>query len=367
VFNVFLVYAFAIGCPSATILGVLQKIMLCLDGTMNWIKNVVLVFGSVLFAFAIGEVATRALVYFEIMDQPGSKILATGSEQLESDKYNAKQRQSSNPILASEYDPGDPNVNSLGLRGKETTIEKSEDVYRIALIGDSFAYGFSVALSDIFATRVERRLNENSHNKRYEVLNFGRAGYGTVQQTELYRTYVNQFEPDEVLLCYVLNDVTGIKYLAEIFKADVLFKRTIMKLSQTSQFVTWIYIAYQRVLQNYVMKGIWEQMYEETSEGFLNVKRAMAEISDMAGQDGVKIRAVIFPVLGADSENYPYAVVHKVIKEAFLENKIVTRDLLPIYQQYPDWSQLTVSQEDQHPNAKGHDIATTAIVDFLTN
>jgi hypothetical protein len=175
---------------------------------MSYLKNMALIGASLLFVFAVGEVAIRALVSVGFMDPLGGENLIQGAQKADYDVHNAGIRKSNNPILSFEYDPSDPNINSLGLRGKETTIDKPADVSRIALLGDSFTYGFSVALSDIFATRLETRLNEKSQDKRYEILNFGRRGYGTVQEAELYRTFIRQFDPDEVLLSYVLNDVT---------------------------------------------------------------------------------------------------------------------------------------------------------------
>tara|TARA_B110000503_G_scaffold43274_1_gene70784 strand:+ start:23793 stop:24797 length:1005 start_codon:yes stop_codon:yes gene_type:complete len=334
---------------------------------MSYLKNMALIGASLLFVFAVGEVAIRALVSVGFMDPLGGENLIQGAQKSDYDIHNAGIRKSSNPILSFEYDPSDPNINSLGLRGKETTIDKPADVYRIALLGDSFTYGFSVALSDIFATRLETRLNEKSQDKRYEILNFGRRGYGTVQEAELYRTFIRQFDPDEVLLSYVLNDVTDYAFLVELIQADVWFKTTTKQLSQKSLFATWIYLSYHRALQSQTSDELWKLMYTKSAPRFLKVQQALAELSDMTQQDGVKLRAVIFPELGANAGSYPYTAEHNLVKATLLENGIDTRDLLADYEQYKDWTQLIVSTKDQHPNSKGHAIATTAIYEFLVN
>ncbi|CAA0091158.1 Uncharacterised protein [Halioglobus japonicus] len=334
---------------------------------MNWLKNTALICVSLLFTFAVCEGGIRALVSLGLIERPGGESVVHSVEKTALDKHNARKRKSDNSILSYEYDPSDPNINSLGLRGKETTVNKPEDVYRIALIGDSFAYGYSVALSDIFATQLENRLNDNSEGRRYEILNFGRSGYGTVQQAELYRTYIRQFDPDEILLSYVLNDVTGTEFLAEIFRADVAYRNTRDQLSQYSLLATWVYMTYHRLSQSQTKEELWNSLYVDSSPEFHTVQNALAELATMAQQDGVKRRAIIFPELGADAENYPYKEVHNVVKAALSESGFDTRDLLPDYEQYSDWSELIVARDDQHPNSKGHDIATTAIYEFLVD
>jgi len=338
---------------------------------MNWLKNIALIVASVLFTFAVGEVAVRALVAFGYIDRPGTESATKSKEKAEYKRHNARKLASDNPVLFFGHDPGDPNINSLGLRGKETTIDKPAGVYRIALVGDSFTYGYSVALSDIFATQLEDRLNESSKDKRYEVLNFGIEGYGTVQEAELYRTFIRQFEPDEVLLSYVLNDVTGPDFLAgararaRAGAANREHIRTATEPSQNSFLATWVYVNYRRLNQNKVQEEFWKSMYGESSPAFLKVQEALAALSKMTREDGVRLRAVIFPMLGADAQNYPFTEVHKDIKEALLENGIDTKDLLPDYEQSGDWSELIVASDDQHPNSKGHEIAATAIYEFL--
>ena len=61
-------------------------------------------------------------------------------------------RRSDNPRLRFELRPGgavraevDYRVNAEGLRGAETTLEKPAGVRRVAVLGDSIAFGYWVA------------------------------------------------------------------------------------------------------------------------------------------------------------------------------------------------------------------------------
>ena len=93
-------------------------------------------------------------------------------------------------------------VNSLGMRDEPRSVEKPDDVYRIAVLGDSFMEAAQVSVEDCFTQRLQRLLNERNcvPSKRVEVLNFGVSGYGTAQELLTLKHRVWQFNPDEVLL-----------------------------------------------------------------------------------------------------------------------------------------------------------------------
>jgi hypothetical protein len=94
-------------------------------------------------------------------------------------------------------------INSLGLRGEETARQKPKDVFRIAVVGDSFMEALQVDLKNTFCKRLERFLNEQATDgKVYEVLNFGVSGYGATQQLLTLRHHVLPFSPDAVLLAF---------------------------------------------------------------------------------------------------------------------------------------------------------------------
>ncbi len=103
-------------------------------------------------------------------------------------------------------------ISSQGLRDREYSLQKPEGVYRVAIVGDSFTFGFGVEQNETFTEILEKSLNGRG-NKRYEVMNFGVSAYGTEQEYLVIRKKVLTFNPDMVIVAFYLNDVKeNVKY-----------------------------------------------------------------------------------------------------------------------------------------------------------
>ncbi|MDO8942682.1 MAG: SGNH/GDSL hydrolase family protein [Desulfobacterales bacterium] len=101
-------------------------------------------------------------------------------------------------------------INSAGFRDREHTLQKPAGVFRIAVLGDSFAEALQVEESQTFWSVLERELQPCPvlAGKTIEVLNFGVSGFGTAQELELLRSRVWAYQPDLVLLAFLPgNDV----------------------------------------------------------------------------------------------------------------------------------------------------------------
>ena len=91
-------------------------------------------------------------------------------------------------------------VNSHGNRDVERSIEKPDNVIRIAILGDSFCEARQVQLKQAFWHILESKLNSEFPEKQFEVLNFGVSGFGTAQEYLMLKHYAIKFQPDFVLL-----------------------------------------------------------------------------------------------------------------------------------------------------------------------
>lgn len=96
--------------------------------------------------------------------------------------------------------------NAAGLRAeREYDLTPPADVLRIAVFGDSFTYGYEVALQDSWAYQLEQTLNARGVNA--EVLNFGVGGYGIDQAYWMWSQSGRSYQPDVVILGFFEFDV----------------------------------------------------------------------------------------------------------------------------------------------------------------
>ncbi len=106
-------------------------------------------------------------------------------------------------------------LNNYGLHDTDLTLEKPPDIYRILIVGDSFAQGWQVPLEEGFPHLLEEQLNA-AGGRRVEVINLSVDTYGTDRELLLYATLGWRFQPDVVLLAFYMgNDVKNNSHLLE--------------------------------------------------------------------------------------------------------------------------------------------------------
>jgi lysophospholipase L1-like esterase len=99
-------------------------------------------------------------------------------------------------------------INSHGLRSDKDYPFTRNEKFRIAIMGDSFTWGYGVDNRDRFSDVLERDLFTN----RVEVINAGVPGYGTDQELLLYENEIRKYKPDIVIVAMDLTDVYSDNY-----------------------------------------------------------------------------------------------------------------------------------------------------------
>ena len=170
--------------------------------------NLGLICGSFIFAIVIGEIGLRvAGIDAPLPPDPESETLAY---RVDDPHRGWAPRANAVTVWAGEGERTGVQMNSSGMRDKERTVNKPENTYRIAFLGDSFVEAIHVPLEYTAAAIMEQELADCSglKGKNVEVLNFGVQGYGTAQELMTLRHQVWQFSPDLVLLgFYPGNDI----------------------------------------------------------------------------------------------------------------------------------------------------------------
>jgi hypothetical protein len=109
-------------------------------------------------------------------------------------------------------------INSDGLRDREHTLRKPPGTLRIAVLGDSAAEAFQVDADKAFWAVMQRQLGqcEALGGRGVEAINFGVAGYGTADELLTLREDVWKYDPDVVLLAFLVgNDVRNNSFALE--------------------------------------------------------------------------------------------------------------------------------------------------------
>jgi lysophospholipase L1-like esterase len=290
-------------------------------------------------------------------------------------------RRSDNPRLRFELRPGSTaraeveyRVNSEGLRGSETTVEKPAGVRRVVVLGDSIAFGYWVSERDAFPRQLEAMLNEPAvAGEPVEVLDFGVPGYNLDQEIEALRAKALAFSPDLVVVAFCLNDLEG------IFSYELGLVQ-----DRASRGRSWLGRLREELLGRSLLCAWLEYRLSELEarRRFVRARNPLggplyAEAVDRqrAALDGkfavlrTLLRArgipgvvVVFPVLGARWERYPYRGLHRAVVSAAQGAGLAAVDLLDCYAAY-DFRQLRV--DVVHPSPLGHRVAAHAVRDAL--
>ena len=97
------------------------------------------------------------------------------------------------------------NTNDLGFRGPNWSQEKPAHVFRIALIGDSHAFGYGVAFEDTVGEVLTKILSDK-HSISVEVMNFGVNGFNSLQQEAVLSDIALNYDPSLVVILPANND-----------------------------------------------------------------------------------------------------------------------------------------------------------------
>jgi hypothetical protein len=96
-------------------------------------------------------------------------------------------------------------LNSEGLYSKEHEKNKDPNTTRIALLGDSFTFGYGLPINETIARFLEQDIKIKT-DKQIEVINFGLPGLSSRSIYQSYHKQVKEYEPDIIIMNYFAND-----------------------------------------------------------------------------------------------------------------------------------------------------------------
>ena len=220
-----------------------------------------------------------------------------------------------------------------------------------------------------FVDLLEADLSANT-SREINVMTFGVMGYDSKAEVENYKEFVKPYHPDLLLVAFVLNDTMTPRTLVEISQENKRAKNDtrskITRLFEHSHLYIWIEHTPSKGDQKNMVDAIYHLSYEDGNQNWIRVTDAIAELANLAETDDVKIAAVIFPLLD-DFEHYKFINEHKKVAAAFNEQHIPTLDLMRAFSRNSYLDYFIHPSDTTHPNALGHQIAASAIAEFLKN
>ena len=242
-------------------------------------------------------------------------------------------------------------TNRWGMRDKDYEQIAPPDTYRAVLLGPSFIMGSGVADDEVFEWLLEERLNREKTGEkyaRYEILNFGIAGYSALQELAIFENKALSFKPDAVF------------YVAHQLEEDI----TVRNLA--SRYLAGVDIPYEYLEEIKRRSGIEEGMTQVEAEQRLKpfgpeivswTYRRMVEVSMEKGVTPIWI------ILQTLETQFSEPEVSKLIQLAEEANFIVL-NLSDIYEDQ-EVDKLIVAEWDKHPNAQGHKLIAERLYEAL--
>ncbi len=270
------------------------------------------------------------------------------------------------------------------------TRKLAESSRRIALLGDSFTWGWGVENDELFANLLQDRLGSSALVK-----NYGVSAFGTAQELLLFDRYVQELDPDIVMVMFHTNDLDdnvdsnkGRRPWFELEGGQLVARNQpvstpavglIKQLTQKSTAISTIKFTYHLIVDAFKSpaEGIYEYVEPVIPEDrWLLMAALVAELHRRCGLDvpECELRIVYIPtreeVSAYDADQV--SVVPAGLKDICAKAGINFLDLRPVL--YSAWQQaespaLDVTPvyfpHDGHLDTKGHQIVAEALADSL--
>jgi len=262
-------------------------------------------------------------------------------------------------------------TNAHGMRDRPCTVEKPDNVFRIAVLGSSMDMGWGIGTEETYVNLLEDWLNDRAarigSKRHYQVLNFAVAAYSPLQRFEAYRRKARGFRPDLVIFSATMLD----NRLAEIHLCDLFRGHSDLGYDFVRDAVTRAGLTAEdlrtdpenRLVDKDLVKRKLRPQYWPLYDTTLGTLAADCR------SDGAALACVIIPRVGkADAPDARAEAVAR-IRGITAHHAIPLFDLSGTFDGQ-DPALFEIASWDDHPNALGHrrlfDALSRALVDDPT-
>lgn len=251
-------------------------------------------------------------------------------------------------------------TNSAGMRSHEIAREKPPGVRRIAILGDSFTFGWRVPVEASYPQVLEGMISEAAGESapRVEVLNLGVVGYSTRDEAIVMQHRAMDWSPDVVVVGYTLNDPE----IEPVWLHNYFAKPEAWQYSNLLRRLA--FVLHNRDIDR-IGEGDYFRYLHRHPEKWASVVKGFHAMASVADAAEIELVLMIFPMAKTQSWNdYSLGDEHRQVAEAANEVGMDVIDLLAPFSKY-DVAATRVMPEDPHPNKRGHRIAATALYRHL--
>ncbi len=271
-------------------------------------------------------------------------------------------------------------TNMHGFRDYNHSYEKPAGTYRIVLVGDSVPFAVHVPLEKTYPKLLEKQLNDADPSPHYEVISLAIGGYSTRQEVELIKEKGLRYDPDMILVSYVLNDPitspgpsnyferykpgkNGSEEQASkpclVYTFNITMPCPIYRALHQSAIVIYLFPKVRNVYYN-----LQEDFYHRAHREYWDSVVSSFSQLDNLTKPQIRVTVSIMPLF-KDFDAYPWKDVHaKVSKQAKKEGFTVI-DLYPVLKDYPEMEIREYPEDIVHLSEKGHQIVADALTQRL--
>ncbi len=316
------------------------------------LKRLAFSFVPVVVLVGGAELGLRAAEWPDVQSQDFShnQVYWTADPNQESVAYPHKETGGSFLVSTDEH----------GLRVPRHPQEKADGMHRVMTLGCSTTFGWGVDDAQSYPARLESRLVAKGHGD-WEVINGGQPGYTSFQGLWLWDRTLHAFEPDVVLIGYVVQDARKAAYTDKsqaILQGDTTF------LQQHFLYNSKVYLGMRSLIGEVQVRakerpeGDQGGVYRVPPADYVENLRALVK----------RVRAVgAEPVLfGYPLEREGYTEEHRAIMAAAATELGVRHfDPQPRMEEASRRQTLYFEKDRGHANAQGNNLIAKWVLEYL--
>ncbi len=252
--------------------------------------------------------------------------------------------------------------NADGLRAPGQTRAKADGVTRILALGCSTTFGWGVSDEESYPAQLASRFSAAGNNT-VEVINGGQPGYTSFQGRWLWDETLQHYDPDVVLIGYVVQDARKAAYSD---KSQAVLQGDARYLKDNVLYKSRVYLAIRSVLGDFQVKAKERPQNGEGGEfrvppaDYVDNLRVLVSAAESSGATPV--------LFGFPLERGGYTEGHrKILKAAASELEIPMLELQPRMERASRQAQLYFANDRGHANAAGNSKIADWVYAFLVD